>query len=298
MLKAPANQPLYLGVDGGGTKCRACVADGQGNLLGVGMAGSANASQGLELAQNSIVLSAQRALDDAGLPPETLGQLVAGLGLAGVNLPSVYRAMKEWAHPFASVFLTTDLHIACFGAHGQENGAVIIAGTGSCGYVRVDGDETMLGGHGFPLGDKGSGAWMGLEAVKAILLACDDLGPKTSLTAQVEELLQVRGLALAERLAKAGPSEFARLAPCVMAAADAGDEIARNIVQEGADYISALAGQLLKCNPPRLALLGGLAQPLTPWLDPAVARQLVTPLGPPESGAVRFAQQEHVAGES
>src|SRR5690554_4217597 len=290
-----AVQPLYLGVDGGGTKCRACVANAQGHILGIGNAGAANAMQGLEQTQSSIVLSAKRSLEAAGLPEHTLGQLVVGVGLAGVNLPGVYGAMMEWVHPFASLYLTTDLHIAGFGAHGQESGAVIITGTGSCGYVNVDGEEVMLGGHGFPLGDKGSGAWMGLEAVKAVLLACDRLGPETQLTEAVEDRLQARGVALAECLSRGSSRDYAQLAPLVFAAANSADAVAGKIVREGADYISALAIKLLECNPPRLSILGGLAQPLRQWLKPSVVEQLAEPLAAPEVGAVFFAQQQQLA---
>lgn len=54
------------------------------------------------------------------------------------------------------------------GAHTRDEGAVMIAGTGSCGYSFVNGKATILGAHGFPFGDKCSGAWIGLEAVKAV----------------------------------------------------------------------------------------------------------------------------------
>lgn len=295
MFNAPVDQPLYLGVDGGGTKCRACVVDAQGNIQGVGNAGAANAMQGLEQTQNSVVLSAKRALENAGMSEAYLGQLIVGVGLAGVNLPGVYQAMLEWNHPFLHLYLTTDLHIACFGAHGQESGAVIIVGTGSCGYANVGGEETMLGGHGFPLGDQGSGAWMGLEAVKAVLLAHDHLGPATLLTESVGDLLQAQGVALAERLARATPGDYARLAPVIFAAANTGDAVAQAIVQQGADYISALATRLLTRNPPRLSILGGLAEPLTGWLDRSIAAQLAKPVATPEAGAMLFARQRHRA---
>ena len=61
-----------------------------------------------------------------------LKQVVAGLGLAGVNLPGLYQKINEWHHPFKEMFLTTDLHTACIGAHKGADGAVIITGTGSC----------------------------------------------------------------------------------------------------------------------------------------------------------------------
>lgn len=290
MSNKSVNSPLFLGVDGGGTKCRACLTDAEGNRLGMGNSGPANANQALRQAQDNIVLAAKNALKDAGLPVSLLGELVVGLGLAGVNLPSVHGAMSEWDHPFASLHFATDLHIACLGAHGRDEGAVIIIGTGSCGYARVDGQEVMLGGHGFPLGDKASGAWMGLEVVKAVLLAHDGLGPDTALRPAVEAAVQISGVALAEKMAKGSPRDYAQFAPMIFAAADQGDELARRILIEGSEYISALARKLLEFKPGRLSILGGAAEPMRAWLDADVIAQLAEPKGTPEQGAVLLAR--------
>ncbi len=182
MVGAPVKERYYLGVDGGGSKCRASVADAQGRVLGSALAGPANPFHGVEEARQSIESAARGALEAAGLHSVSLGQLVVGAGLAGVNLPGLYQVMREWPHPFAAFYLATDLRIACIGAHQSDEGAIIVTGTGSCGYVRVGGEERLIGGYGFSFGDQGSGAWMGLEAVKAVLLAVDELGPETQLT--------------------------------------------------------------------------------------------------------------------
>jgi len=294
-VSGAANEVFFLGVDGGGSKCQASVADAEGSVVGEAVAGPANPLHGLEQALESIEQAASQALVRAGLSSLPLNQLVAGVGLAGVNLPSLFQAISGWSHPFAALYLTTDLHIACLGAHQRDDGAVIVAGTGSCGYVGVAGRECVLGGHGFPLGDKGSGAWMGLEAVKAALLASDGLGPESQLEPMLAKELGAQGLMLVERLSGAKSSDYARLAPLVLAAAEAGDAVARGIVQEGADYISALAQKLLAYHPSRLSMIGGLAEPLLPWLHSQVAGQLSAPLGPPEAGALLYARKQHQA---
>ena len=78
------------------------------------------------------------ALTDAVLNSGTLQELklkdiCVGIGLAGVNLPHVYDKMIKWQSPFKSMSLTTDIHIACLGAHEGHDGAVLILGTGTCG---------------------------------------------------------------------------------------------------------------------------------------------------------------------
>lgn len=298
MVSAPTQELLFLGIDGGGTKCKASIADSRGQLLGSGTGGPANPLHGVARTTDSIAHAAAAALADAGLPPESMSRLVAGAGLAGVNLPSLHRVISQWQHPFAAWYLTTDLHIACLGAHQRDEGAVIVTGTGSCGYVRVKGTECMLGGHGFPFGDQGSGAWMGMEAIKAVLLAHDGLGPKTALTECIDRELNARGLAIVEAMAGKKSSEYARLAPGVFSAAEGGDEVARTILRAGADYVSALAGKLLEYEPPRLSIIGGMAERMRPWLAPDIAGQVAEPLGPPELGAVQYARLEYEQTET
>lgn len=284
---------LFLGVDGGGTKCRASIFSADNKVLGTGVGGPANPLHGQAQAKASILHAVEMALSDAGLPNSEAGNLVAGVGLAGVNLPSLFEVMNTWHHPFKKMYLTTDLHIACLGAHDRDEGAVMIAGTGSCGYSYVNGKATFLGGHGFPYGDKCSGAWIGLEAVKAVLLASDNLGPYTSLTDAVGEQLQARGVMIVDKMGSAKSSDYAKLARLVLDAADAGDEVSVKIMREGADYLSALAEKLLETEPSRMSLIGGLSERLIPWLKPNIATALSAPLNQPEYGAVYYARQQH-----
>ncbi|MGD8174741.1 N-acetylglucosamine kinase [Marinimicrobium sp. ARAG 43.8] len=298
MVNIPTGSQLYLGIDGGGSKCQASLVDEQGQVLSTALAGPANPLHGVERTLQSIESAARRALKEVGLGEESLGRLVVGAGLAGVNLPSLYKVVSDWPHPFSELHLTTDLRIACLGAHQRDDGAVIVTGTGSCGYVRVDGKDRLIGGHGFPYGDQGSGAWMGMEAIKAVLLASDGLGPQTALTDSVADLLQARGLAIVERMSGRPSSEYAKLAPLVFTAAEADDPVAFRIVTEGADYVSAMADKLLSFQPARLSLIGGVAERITPWLSPQVAERLAEPLGPPEDGAVLFARQQHALAKT
>src|SRR5690606_15751499 len=277
-------EPLYLGIDGGGTKCRARIVSAQDEVLGTGVGGPANPLHGVQQTLDSIQTATELALADAGLPASAIQRLIAGMGLAGVNLPSLYDVINNWAHPFKMMFLTTDLHIACLGAHSRDEGAVMVAGTGSCGYSYVKGKATILGAHGFPFGDIGSGAWMGLEAIKAVLLASDNLGPQTSLTESIGDYLQARGAMIVDKMATAKSSDYARLAIFVLDAADQGDAVATAIVRQGADYMSAVAEILWETEPPRMSLLGGLGPRLLPWMKPAVVERLSPPLNQPEFG--------------
>lgn len=292
-IDSKPHEILYVGIDGGGSKCKARIVNAEGVVLGQAIAGPANPLHGLEIAKNSIVNAAEQALIDANLNKNMISELVAGVGLAGVNLPTLFKKMSEWQHPFKKMFLTTDLHIACLGAHSGNEGAVIVAGTGSCGYSFVKGQSVIYGAHGFPFGDKGSGAWIGLEAVRAALLAFDGLGPDTQLNRVIAEEFNVEGLSIVEEMSGSAPCRYAKLAPKVIDAAENGDEVAAKIIAEGANYLSRVAEKLLENSPDRLSLLGGLSVRLIPWLSEKVQQNISEPLDQPEAGAVCYAKQEY-----
>ncbi len=292
MLSSDNNNNIFLGIDGGGSKCKAIVMSADNKILGTGISGPGNPLHGFEQATHSIVTSAKLALADANIAESSLGNIVAGVGLAGVNLPVLFEQMNNWQHPFKAMHLTTDLLIACLGAHQGEDGAVIISGTGSCGFSYVDGEPYIVGAHGFPHGDKGSGAWFGLQAAKQVLLSLDGLIATSSLNDKLLSLLNVKtGVELVEAIAGKPAAFYARMANLVFDAAEQGDALALAIVKEGANYIDNVATQLSKRCPPRLSLIGGLTPRLLPWLAQEVQNSLSAPLNSPEVGAVFYARQ-------
>ncbi|WP_163930628.1 N-acetylglucosamine kinase [Paraferrimonas sp. SM1919] len=290
-MNKTANQ-WFIGVDGGGSKCKAVVYSKQTGIVGEGLAGRANPLYGLEQAFDSINSSIFAAIKQADLSREQTKQAVVGMGLAGVNVPNYYQAISDWKHDFNAFYLTTDLDTACLGAHNGADGAVIISGTGSCGYAKVGEQSLLLGGHGYALGDQGSGAWLGKQGLTQVLLDLDGLGPKTSLTqAVLTELNLADQIAIVELLANAPSSEVAKLSKVVIEQARAGDAVADAIVQQGADYLSNLARKLFELNPSRFSMIGGVSEPITPWLGDDIKKQLQPCLSPPEMGAIFYAQR-------
>ncbi|QBF81790.1 ATPase [Shewanella maritima] len=285
---------LYLGIDGGGSKCRAIIYTQEQGVIGTGVSGRANPLHGVEQALHSISESTQLALTDAGIASDRQGELIAGVGLAGVNVPHLFEQINTWNHPFQAMYLTTDLHTACIGAHEGQDGAVIITGTGSCGYAHVGEQSLSLGGHGFGLGDKGSGAWLGQQAVEQVLLSLDGFQQAIELQQAIMGQLDVNDASgVVECLAGKSSSEYAKLAKTVLDCAAQGDSVAKAIVAEGALYISEMARKLFTLQPQRFSMIGGLAEPLKPWLDDDVASRVSAAIAPPEIGAVYFAMQQH-----
>jgi len=282
--------PLFLGIDGGGSKCRSIIIAADGHILGHGQGGPANAFQNLHQTIDSVVEATRDALTSAGLPEADRRRLVACLGLAGVNVPAVHEQFCGWQHPFAWMQACSDLRVACAGAHGGLDGAALVAGTGTCGFVHVGDVEQMIGGHGFPAGDKGSGAWIGLEAVKFTLLALDKLEAASELSNAVMRALQADdAITIVEKLNHHRSRDYAKLAPLVFEYARKNDAAALAIVRDGAHYLSQVATQLLSYQPPRFSMLGGLADLYRPWLASEISAQLSPVLETPEMGAARLA---------
>ncbi|MDG1750830.1 MAG: BadF/BadG/BcrA/BcrD ATPase family protein [Thalassotalea sp.] len=293
MPSSSDNKEFFLGIDGGGSKCKAIIVDADNNILGTGISGPANPLHGYEQAINSIKESAELAIKDAGLIGIELKDIIAGVGLAGVNLPVLFEQMSNWQHPFKQMFLATDLLIACLGAHNGQDGAVMITGTGSCGFSYVNGYPYTLGGHGFPHGDKGSGAWFGFQAANHVLMSLDGLKADSIINKKLLSLLNVKdGLEMVETIAGKPAAFYAQMANLVFDAAEEGDAVAKEIVIEGSGYISGVARRLAKQNPPRISLIGGLTPRILPWLDQDVKDKLAEPLCPPEVGSVIYAKQQ------
>src|SRR3954463_5594901 len=99
MTAAAQSGPLFAGVDGGGTGCRARIQDAEGRLLGTGIAGPAALRVGIERALGEVVKACRAALDEAGLAPEAVGSVHAAVGLAGVGRKGALEQLMQRPHP-------------------------------------------------------------------------------------------------------------------------------------------------------------------------------------------------------
>ncbi len=282
---------LYLGIDGGATQCRARLQTAAGETIGEGLAGPANPRHGQAAACQAILAATHHALDAAALTATAVDRVHAGLGLAGVGQAADRRQFLEWAHPFQSYALMTDAEIACLGAHGGEDGAVIVLGTGSCGIAMVAGQVTRIGGWGFPVSDQASGAWIGLSAVRRALLAHDGIVDPTALINAVMTTFDNDPEQAVAWQSTAGPADYGRLAPLVFEHGGAGDAEAAAILRDAATDVAQMAERLRATGAPRLSLLGGLAEPIDPWLPDSLTENLDAPMGDPLSGALLLARR-------
>ncbi|MGB9001897.1 MAG: BadF/BadG/BcrA/BcrD ATPase family protein [Pseudolabrys sp.] len=288
--------PLFVGVDGGGTGCRARIEDAKGNLLGSGIAGPAALRIGVDRALAEVEKACRAALDDARLDASALGSMHAAVGLAGVGRKGALEELLLRPHPFRSVLYAHDATIACIGAHGARDGGIVIIGTGSVGFAVVEGREVRIGGYGFPISDEGSGADLGLHAIRMALRAYDERALGTSLTRDVMMRFHNDPFEAVAWMDHATATDYATFAPLVMRHADSGDPVARRIIRDAAEQIDELVRRLSEFGASRVALLGGLATSMQPWLAPDVQRRLVPVEGDAVDGALHLARRAAMKG--
>ena len=289
-----ADGQMFVGVDGGGTGCRARIEDSKGRVLGTGIAGPAAVRIGLDKALAAVEHACHGALEEANLPVEALADAVAAIGLAGIGRKGVLEQVIARKQPYRSVIYVNDAIVACIGAHAGADGGIVIVGTGSVGFAVVGGREIRVGGYGFPISDEGSGADLGLNGIRLGLRAQDGRAMETSFTREVMARFGNDPFEAVAWMDNASATDYATFAPLVVRHANDGDPVARAVIRDGAEKIDELVRRLVERGAPRVALLGGLASPIEPWLAPDVQRRLCPIQGDAIDGALLLARRAAV----
>jgi glucosamine kinase len=241
-LEAPS---WFLGIDGGGTGTRARLQSADGRTLGHGQAGPSGLSQGIEQAWRHVEQAIAQAFASAALPLAPPGDCALGLGLAGAGRPDLRQAFLDANPGYVCVALESDACTLTLGAHPDRTGIVVAAGTGSVGAARhADGAIRLASGWGYPVGDEGGGAWLGLHAVSHAQAALDGRRPADGLSRAVLAQTGLTAEALQAWCAAAGQQAYASLAPQVFEAAALGDAAAAALLQAAADELALLAQAL------------------------------------------------------
>lgn len=287
------SERLYCCVDGGASNTRVALYDEAGHRLGLTVNGPTSLTVRGTEAWAEILDALENLSRAVALEGDYLPRVHFGVGLAGANNNAQRQRFVDAAPPAGALRVSTDAYIAALGAHGGSPGAVIIIGTGSVGYrIEAAGRCRLVGGWGFPIGDEGSGAWIGRRAVAQVAQIVDTRF-RRRITEMHRAVMAVTGNSrdkLLDWLLAAPPARYAELAPLVVEHAGQGDTAALEIVSEAGREIDALADALDASRSVPLALVGGLAGPLDAFLPDRLRSWARTPREEPINGALMLAQ--------
>ncbi|MDR3477180.1 MAG: BadF/BadG/BcrA/BcrD ATPase family protein [Gammaproteobacteria bacterium] len=290
-------QDIFIGIDGGASKCKSRVEDAHGKLLGHALGGPANIRLSVDHSWQSVYHSIEEVLKLHGISLQDKNyRFHVGMGLAGCEVPAAREDFLSRAHPFTTIYLTSDAHVACLGAHGGQDGSIIIIGTGVIGYEIQDGVGLSVGGWGFPHDDEGGGAWLGMEVARLTFSWIDHRVEKSALLEEVFAFFNNDIAEFATWANSANSSEFARLAPLVINHSQQADPWAIHLMKRAAIAINRVGVALEKIHVHKNLLLpcslfGGVAPFVEPWLDEALRSRLVSRQGDANVGAILMVKQ-------
>ena len=293
---APGTGPLprlrhLAGVDGGGSGTRVRLQDLQGHTLGEGCAGPSGLGQGVAQAWRHIDEAVAAAFAAAALPCAARDTVALGLGLAGASVAEQRAAFLSANPGYALCALDSDAVTQLLGAFDGRPGMVVAAGTGSVAAARyADGHVRLAGGWGFPSGDEGSGAWLGLRAMQHAQAVLDGRLAAGPLSAAILAAAGPGVQAVQAWCAHAGQHAYAQLAPQVFAAAAEGDVCAQDLLQAAAHELARLvpALQTDATLPEALPVVmrGSIGLALASRWPAALRARLVAPAGDSADGAL------------
>lgn len=287
---------FYVGVDGGGSGTRALLARPDGSVISRGEAGPSALGQGIDAAWEQVGLAISAAFLQSGLAQPDWSRIALAAGLSGVHTESLRDAFRAKLPPLGKLLLETDGYTMLIGAHAGQPGVVVAAGTGSVGEVlRKDRSHAVAGGWGFPVGDEGSGSWLGLRAMQIAQAALDGRAPTGALAHRVWDHCGKHRQDLAVWCATAGQFAYAQLAPLVFDCADR-DPAAFKLLERAAQELESLADTLDPSRTLPVAICGSIGVRLQSKMTPHLCARTVEASMNPAEGALWLLA--HTVGDS
>ncbi|MBT8418021.1 MAG: ATPase [Silicimonas sp.] len=275
-----------IAVDAGGTRCRLALDDGI-SVTSV-ETGAANVSTDFDGAIAQISAGLIALAGKAGVTPDSMAHMPAFIGMAGVTGQAIADRVRG-ALPFRDARVEDDRPAALRGALGDRDGVIAHCGTGSFFASQQRGRMRFAGGWGPVLGDEASAQWIGRKALGITLLSVDGRIPSSPMA---ERLLSDHGGAagIVRFAGNASPPRFGALAPLVTELAQAGDPLARRVLQSGADQISSVVPDLGWHAGMTICLTGGIGPHYLPYLPDHMRNAVAHPVAEPLTGALDLAR--------
>lgn len=245
------SEPVYLGVDGGGTKTRFALVDGRGRLLAEARHGTTyHPHVGLDGVRAVLAAGVADVLRATGLVPSDIAYAFFGLPAYGEDsrvaaalheLPAAILGHDRYA-------CDNDMVCGWAGSLACADGINIVAGTGSIGYGQRRGAAARAGGWGEVFSDEGSAYWIAVRGLNAYSRMSDGRLPKGPLHAIFNAHFRLDSdLDLCARIygdEACSRAELARLSLQVAEAARDGDGVAIAIYREAGEELARICDAL------------------------------------------------------
>jgi glucosamine kinase len=268
-----------LAIDGGGSKTAAALLTGAGDELARCRVGPSNLYRDPAAGLAEIGRAWEELCRVASLDTATAaGGTVISAGLAGASGAAQRDAYAEAFAGFAARRLSSDGYTAFLGVFGSAPGALLSIGTGVVAYIcPPDGAPAIRAGWGFPVADRGGGAWLGFRLATEYLDHLDgvDALPRSRLWTTAATTFGTERDAILAWLGQARAADFAALAPAVTAAAADLDPLGTALLDEGCGHLLRLARALAPTAAARLCLGGGLAAVYRSRLEAALPQTVL-----------------------
>lgn len=174
---------MGLAIDGGGSKTQLALMDQTGHTRKAAVVPGGNLKAlGVSHVLQNLQVEIQSFLQSANCNPNHIEAVSCGFAGAGrePEQQEIEQILQSW-FPRASLFVTHDAHLALASGTFAHDGAVLIAGTGSIVFATDGGKSVRVGGWGNRLGDEGSGYWLGMQVLQAVMQAHDGRIPPSRL---------------------------------------------------------------------------------------------------------------------
>jgi glucosamine kinase len=271
---------LTLCVDGGGSGSRARLVDANGKAIAEAAGGPCNPTTDLAAAVAALSELWRKTAGQAGIDPADTGQHHLAIGGAGLVMSEARTAFANALPAFSSTTIVTDGYAALIGAGGGQPCCLIAMGTGAVGHKLMDdGKSFQRDGWSWLGGDRGSGAWIGRQAIEYTLMARDGVVAGGELAKAVDRMIGESEGAVLAFLAQLTPERAAALAPLVETAGKAGDPAATDILERAGAHGATLVGSLDPAPDEPVYLVGGLAEVLKDRIEALIGRSFDAPQG-------------------
>lgn len=279
-----------LAIDGGGTHCQAVLCDMNGTELGRADGAFANLVTDFEQSRQNLSDLINAVYEAVGRARVDRSRDLAVLGIAGAEIGGAGKQLEEAvtnAFGFAAAKVLSDRDIAVEGILGDGDGTLAQIGTGSFFAQKQGGTIRHIGGWGLTLGDEASGAWLGRELLRSVLLTHDGLMASTDITRAIMEMYGNSPDEIVLFAGTALPGDYASLVPMLFDAFANDDQVARHVVGLGLVSLETVLMAVAGDNQTRLFVTGGVGERYRPLLSDHFRARLAMPTGDPLSGAIR-----------